>query len=94
MSDSQITVASLPGSTMRLLGALQGIPVIESKHLRYDEMFIGSGSQQGVVVGEARHFLYRMKMIDLNNAARDAARAHIEATATRILGEPWEVSPR
>lgn len=75
----------------RLRAALQGIPVIESDLIKYDEMYWGSGVQ-GLVVGETRHFLWRLKQIELNGEAREAARRHIEATASRILGEPWEVS--
>lgn len=88
--ESSQRVAQLPGN-MRLLGALGGIPIHEDRYLRYDEMFIGQGIQ-GIAVGEQRHFLWRMKMIDLNQQCREAAAAHIQSSARRILGEEWELS--
>ncbi len=90
--ESSQRVAHLPGH-LRLLGALAGIPIKESPYLKYDEMYVGTGVN-GILVGEARHFLYRMKMIDLNQKARDAAAEHIKSSARRILGEEWELSPR
>lgn len=89
-ASNSMNVSALPGG-YRLLGALAGLPVVETEQLRYDEM---SMRPDGLVVGEARHLLYRMKMIDLNQKCREAAATQIEATARRILGEPWEVSPR
>lgn len=91
-SDS-VNVGSLPPSH-RLLGALGGIPVLESEYLKYDEMSLKTVGAPGILVGEARHFLYRMQQLDRNHECREAARRHIEAEATRILGEPWKVSPR
>jgi hypothetical protein len=88
--DSSIPAGHLPGN-YRLLGALGGLPVVETASLAYDEMCFGVGTQ-GLLVGEARHFLYRMKQIDLNHECREQAARHIEATATRILGEPWKVA--
>lgn len=85
-------VRHLPGDH-RLLGALSGIPIVQSRALRYDEMYFGAGSQ-GLIVGEERHFLYRMKQIDLNEKCREAAAAHIKSAARRILGEEWELSPK
>jgi len=87
-------VRHLPGN-YRLLGALAGIPIVEGdpRVLKYNEMYFGEGTQ-GLVVGEIRHFMYRMKQIDLNQQARDAARRHIEKTWERLFGEPHpEVSP-
>ena len=85
-------VASLPPD-YRLLGALAGVPVIETTYLGYDEMVFGVGAQ-GLLVGEPRHFLYRMKQIDLNQKCREEAAAHIERTAERILGETWKVAQK
>lgn len=90
--ESDVSVAQLPGD-YRLLGALQGIPIIESDDLEYNEMYFGHGTQ-GLIVGDARHFLYRMKMLDLDQKCREAAAAHIKSSARRILGEEWELSLR
>lgn len=88
--ESGVTAAQIPGGNT-LLAALAGIPIRESDALRYDEM---SFSIRGNIlwVGEERHFMYRMKMLDLNREAREAAAAHIKTSASRILGEPWELS--
>ena len=89
---SSLNVASLPPD-YRLLGALAGIPVVESPHLKYDEMYFGTGTQ-GLVVGEARHLLWRMRQLDLNQKCRDEALEHIHKTWLRLFGEPHpEVSP-
>ena len=85
-------VRHLPGDH-RLLGALAGIPIIESQALRYDEMYFGQGTQ-GLIVGETRHFLYRMKMMDLNAEVRAKAAARIKSSARRMLGEELELSPK
>lgn len=72
-----------------------GIPVIEDRtgSLSYDEMFLSSITNSAVV-GELAHFKYRMVQLRLNAECRKAATAHIEATASRLLGEGWKVSPR
>lgn len=72
-----------------VLGNLDGIPIKVSPFLRYDEMYVGD---VGLVVGETRHLVYRMKMIDLNNECRRSAGEHIKARARHILGEDWKLS--
>lgn len=59
--------------------------------LRYDEMFTANGIQ-AIIVGELAHFTYRVKQAAENKACRGAAAHHIKTAATRILGEPWELS--
>lgn len=90
--ESGRTVASWTGPH-RLLGALAGIPIIENRALPYDRMYVGTGIQ-GIVVGEQRHFLWRMRCLDEDQACRDAAAQHIKNVAERILGEKWELSSR
>lgn len=89
-----MNVADWPGSGGRLQAALIGIPVQEHASLAYDEMItapFGMG-RESILVGECNHFMYRMHMLELNDQCRENARRHIEATATRILGEEWKVS--
>lgn len=75
---------------MQALGAVQGIPVVESDLLKYDEMYISAQSSR-IVVGELAHFRYRMQQIEANARCRKAAAKHIETSASQILGEPWTV---
>jgi hypothetical protein len=77
--------------TLRPAGLLAGIPLVENPHLKYDEMAV---SGRGVVVGEIRHFRWRLEQLQANNRCRGTARQHIERTASRILGEPWTVADK
>ncbi len=90
--ESNVSAAQIPGGNV-LLAALAGIPIEESPYLAFDEMAIAVHGRK-ILVGEQRHFLYRMKMLDLNREAREAAAAHIQNQARRILGEDWKLSPK
>ncbi len=90
--ESGVRVAQIPGGNT-LLAALAGIPIEETPLLKYDEMTFGVRGRT-LLVGDQRHFLWRMKMLDQNREAREAAAAHIKTQARRILGEDWELSPK
>lgn len=74
----------------RVAAAVNGLVVIESPLLRYDEMMV-SHDHPAILVGEAAHFTWRLRQIELNNECRAAGVRRIEAMATEILGEPWTV---
>jgi len=77
-----------------LLGALAGIPVVEVEELAYDEMAFDRVHQR-LEVGDQRHFIWRMKQIDLNAEVRAKAIARIRASARKMLGdEDWKLSPK
>lgn len=82
----------LPGipPMMGALGAFGGIKVIETSALKYDEMII-MANNQAIAVGELAQFRYRIHELNLNQQLRARVRADIEASARRILGEPWKV---
>lgn len=90
--ESGVRAAQIPGGNV-LLAALAGIPIEESPYLRYDEMAIAVHGRK-ILVGEQRHFLYRMKQLDRNREVREAAAEHIKNQARRILGEDWNLSPK
>jgi hypothetical protein len=89
--ESDISVAQIPGGSTSLLAALAGIPIYETPGLKYDEMVLAN---RRVLVGDQRHFLWRMKQIDANHECRRAAAEHIKTSARRILGEEWKLSPK
>jgi hypothetical protein len=67
-----------------------GVPVAESEDLGYDEMSLDY-SRSRLLVGEVRHFEWRMEQIRRNNECRRIAARRIELVAEEILGEPWTV---
>jgi hypothetical protein len=64
---------------------LYGIPVQEAPYLPYDEMVV---AQSAILVGEIKHFMWRLRVQAENEAVRKVARAQIMAAYERILGEP------
>lgn len=81
-------LAGLPPH-MQALGVVNGIPVVESAALGYDEMYISSYDAK-IVVGEIAHFRYRIRQLEANERCRRTARQQIEAMAADILGESWK----
>lgn len=76
---------------MGVLGGVAGLRVIEDDRLGYDEMYIAT-TQQAIAVGEYTHFRYRIEQINENHRLRQRAADHIQRSAERILGEPWEIA--
>lgn len=72
--------------------AVNGLSIIESPALKYDEMYI-SQTMPAIIVGEAAHFVWRLRQRQLNEELRADLRRRIEEWGTSLLGEPWTVTP-
>lgn len=74
-------------SNPKARGAIHGLAGLAVDfELRYDEMVV---TPRALLVGETKHFLWRMRVEAENEAVRQVARAHIVAAYERILGEPY-----